>query len=256
MPFPVCRGKGCSALPRWEPGPGPARCQCGERTVLRAGAKSRQETSDTFIHRFIHQCPPRSSRCLVFAFRASQEGDLGAAFGSSPLRPRPERPGPAPAHESPPAHASPGLTHPREHRPLHFGSPEKREPSGKSGEVSRSRRAAAAASRLPARVTARRTSCCCCPGTNGRGDTGREKRRERRSRRIQAAPGLNFCLLSERCARRGEAQPGPRREPFPGLDQLRADTARALHWYHRGTAGRHAAVALPKLPRLCCHLPF
>lgn len=165
--------------------------------------------------------PPHSSRCLVFAFRASQEGALSPAFGSSLLWLCLRSPG-APL-------AGPGcgaqlMSHPlRTPRPASHTHESttaapfwiSREPgaSGKSSELSPSRRAACSIPAAGSWLVLRRSA-------RGLGDKWlrrHEKRKERRSDRIKPAPGLDFCLLSKRCARRGEAQPGLRREAFPGV---------------------------------------
>lgn len=116
------------------------------------------------------------------------------------------------------------------------GEPKTRQKSGKfslSRHAAHSISAAANWLTLPVRHRALRASCR--SGTNGCGDTRHKKRKERRSARIKASPGIEF--LSAQQAQRGETQPGLWCERFP--QQLRA---------FRGYSGAHPAPT-------DCHLP-
>lgn len=140
----------------------------------------------------------------MFAFRASREGDLAPAFGSVQPLAAPERPGLAPAagsaHESPPAHASPA-SHTRGSTPAPFWISRDPRASGRSSELCPSRPQHRGCGE-PARVTAQRPGpgTSCRPGTNGCGDTGRK---ERRSGRIKAGPGIGFLSAQQELRSQG-----------------------------------------------------
>lgn len=163
----------------------------------------------------------------MFAFRASQEGDLGPAFGWSLLWPCPRGPG---APWAGPGRGARHMSHPCARlarpptptgaRPLHVGFPANQEPEGEAPScprpdvphaASRPQGAGSCYGAAPAG-----SAPAAARGQMAAGTRGARSAKKGEVGELKPAPGLNFCLLSRRCARRGEAQPGLRREPFPG----------------------------------------
>lgn len=94
---------------------------------------------------------------------------------------------------------------PAEARLLHFGFPETREPAGGAASCARPARSiAAAGSRLGLRRSAPGPAPAAARGQMAAGTRGAKKGEVGE---LKPAPGLDFCLLSKSCARRGEAQP-------------------------------------------------
>lgn len=166
--------------------------------------------------------PPRSSRCPVFAFRASQEGDLALPLAPASRRSAPGRPRlRCSAHESPPAHASPAShTHGSTDRSISDFQGAQRQREKQRG-VPPCPDVPHAASRLPARVTGAAPAGSATAAARGQMAEGTRGARNAKKGEVGELRGLNFCLLS---ARRGEAQPGYGANPSRGLGSPQAPT--------------------------------